>query len=82
MDVFNNNKPEAIDTQQDDSIDAADSRVASQTDSRVEDFIKCCLCGSDLVFQHQVNYSSLAVREDAHCPACQIRLRSRDHILH
>lgn len=41
----------------------------------------CCLCGSDLKFQHKIDFETFKVVEDAHCPSCRIQLRSRDHVL-
>ncbi len=42
----------------------------------------CCLCGTKLKFKHQVDYLTLQVREDAHCPSCQIQMKSKEHIIH
>jgi hypothetical protein len=47
----------------------------------IEDQNHCCLCGTALKFQHQVDYLNLTVKEDGHCPSCQVRLKSRDHRL-
>ena len=41
----------------------------------------CCLCGSDLKFEHKIDFGTLTVVEDAHCPSCRIQLRQRNHIL-
>lgn len=41
----------------------------------------CCLCGSDLKFEHKIDFGTLKVVEDAHCPSCRIQLRTREHIL-
>ncbi len=68
MDVFSNDK--------------APTRADDEHEARIEDFTRCCLCGTELAFQHEVDYSRLSVREDAHCPSCRIRLRARDHALH
>lgn len=54
----------------------------NEREARIEDYTQCCLCGGQLSFKHEVDYSRLSVREDAHCPACRIRLRARDHQLH
>ncbi len=48
----------------------------------IEDYTCCDLCGGELRFEHRIDYTRFMVREDAHCAACQIRLRSRDHIIH
>jgi len=41
----------------------------------------CCFCGSKLVFKHQVNRASFDVREEADCPSCGIRMKTRIHRL-
>lgn len=51
-------------------------------DAMIEDHCCCVLCGNELKFQHRVDYTRLIVREDAQCPACQIRLKGKDHVLH
>jgi uncharacterized paraquat-inducible protein A len=47
----------------------------------IEDETKCCLCGTDLKFEHKFDYTNLKVHENASCPACQIKLKTRDHTL-
>jgi hypothetical protein len=47
----------------------------------IDDQNLCCLCGSKLSFQHKVDYMTMQVREDADCPSCHIRLKTRDHSL-
>lgn len=47
----------------------------------IEGHNTCCLCGSDLKFQHQIDYMTLVVKEEAHCPSCRIQMRQRDHTL-
>lgn len=45
----------------------------------IEDQNTCCLCGTKLVFQHKIDYMTLKVREDADCPSCRVRMKTRDH---
>ncbi len=47
----------------------------------IDDQNHCCLCGSKLVFKHKIDYLSFDVREDADCPSCGIRLKTRNHRL-
>jgi hypothetical protein len=47
----------------------------------IEEHTTCCLCGTDLQFNHKVDYQSLVVKEDANCPSCMIQMRKRQHIL-
>ena len=47
----------------------------------LDDENNCCLCGSHLEFKHNVDYLTLKIKEDAHCPSCQIQMKSREHVL-
>jgi hypothetical protein len=47
----------------------------------LDDENNCCLCGSLLKFTHEVDYLSLTIKENAHCPSCNIQMKSRDHKL-
>jgi len=37
----------------------------------------CCLCGTDLIFDHKTDHINLTVKEEANCPACGIRTKSQ-----
>lgn len=41
----------------------------------------CALCGSNLELQHMVDKISNEIKEEAHCPDCEIRARARIHPL-
>ena len=45
----------------------------------IEDQNHCCLCGSKLTFHHKIDYMTLKVQEDADCPSCKIRMKTKDH---
>jgi len=47
----------------------------------LDDENNCCLCGSNLKFKHEVDYLTLSIKEDAHCPSCNIQMKSRSHTL-
>lgn len=47
----------------------------------IEDHNHCCLCGTKLRFQHRIDYLSLIVQEEAHCPTCHVQMKKRDHTL-
>lgn len=47
----------------------------------LEDQNCCCLCGTDLKFEHKVDYITLKIEEKSKCPSCQIDLRQRDFTL-
>jgi DNA-directed RNA polymerase subunit RPC12/RpoP len=42
----------------------------------------CAMCDSKLEIRHEVNGKELKVKEEAHCPACGIRVRSSHHLMH
>ena len=48
----------------------------------IEDQNHCCLCGTALKFDHQIDYLSLKIKENSHCPSCAIRMKSKEHSLH
>jgi len=47
----------------------------------VHDHLTCCLCGSDLKFQHKVDHIANMAHEEAHCESCGVKHRSTDHRL-
>lgn len=47
----------------------------------LDDENNCCLCGSALDFKHAIDYLTLRIKEDAHCPSCQIQMKSKEHTL-
>lgn len=47
----------------------------------VEDHTHCCLCGTALQFETQVNHSENKVQEQASCPSCHVQLRQQEHSL-
>jgi len=57
--------------------------ISEKTEHQVyiEDQNHCCLCGSKLTFEHKVDYLVMQVREDADCPTCHIRLKTKSHVL-
>ncbi len=58
-----------------------ESEVMTATETAVMDHTTCCLCGSDLKFDHKIDFGTLTVVEDAHCPSCRIQLRTKQHVL-
>ena len=51
-----------------------------------EDYLEientCCLCGTDLVFHHEIDCLEQLVSEKASCPSCGVQLKEREHLLH
>ena len=49
--------------------------------AHLEDLHSCPICGTELDFTHVTHFVTLKVREEAHCPNCQIQTRSEEHSL-
>lgn len=47
----------------------------------VHDHLTCCLCGSDLKFQHKVDHIQGLAIEDASCSSCGVKQRTSQHTL-
>ncbi len=47
----------------------------------IESVNNCLFCGANLKFNFQTDFSTLEVKEEAICPACQIKLKIESHIL-
>lgn len=61
------------------SIDAQDALTPVQ--EFLQDQNHCCLCGSELKFDHRMDHLTLTVVEDAKCDDCHISLRTKTHSL-
>jgi hypothetical protein len=59
----------------------SESYRSSQTEYAyiIEEENHCCLCGTQLKFEHKFDYASLTIREDASCPSCRIQMKSKEH---
>lgn len=65
-------------------MDANNKEFASNNEAHeiiLADENTCCLCGTSLKFDHKIDYLTLRIIEDAHCPSCQIQMKSREHTL-
>ena len=40
---------------------------------------QCCLCGTELVFEHVQEESGEKLIEKAHCPCCKVHLKETEH---
>ena len=51
-----------------------------------EDFLEvethCCLCGTELVFDHEQDETAKNVRERAQRPCCNIQLKEKEFMIH
>lgn len=42
----------------------------------------CVLCGTVLELRHLVNHTELEITEEAHCPHCNVKARSKKFNIH
>ncbi|MCJ8275948.1 MAG: hypothetical protein HRT44_12350 [Bdellovibrionales bacterium] len=60
--------------------------VANELTPHQENYLEvenhCCLCGTELIFEHVPSEESENVIEKAHCPCCNIQLKDKEHIVH
>jgi DNA-directed RNA polymerase subunit RPC12/RpoP len=66
-----------VDASIDSSMESDNEFSMSEISS--DDYLKCALCGQDLQFTHKIDYMTLKVKEDAQCPCCNIKLKTRDY---
>ena len=52
------------------------------SDSFIQEECSCCLCGNDLVFDHDFNFLKQTVIEISSCPECKIDMKTKEHKLH
>lgn len=64
----------------------ADKLTAMDLTPQQEDYLEventCCLCGTELIFEHTPDEMITSVKEKAQCPCCKIQLKDKDFILH
>jgi DNA-directed RNA polymerase subunit RPC12/RpoP len=48
----------------------------------VAEHSNCAMCDTKLEIHHEINLNDLKVKEEAHCPSCGIRVRSKQHLMH
>ena len=53
----------------------------SYRDLFLDDQHNCPLCGSEMLLTHVTRFVDHVTKEQAHCEACQIQVRSTDHAL-
>ena len=46
------------------------------------EYTMCAMCDTKLEIRHEINTNDLKVKEEAHCPSCGIRVRSKHHLMH
>ena len=64
----------------------AEKETAEKLTERQEDYIElestCCLCGTELIFEHELDDTAIKVQEKAQCPCCKIQLKDKEFIIH
>ena len=64
----------------------AEKTVARNLSPVQEDYLEvethCCLCGTELIFEHQHDDTAAHVKEKAHCPTCHIQLKEKEFLIH
>ena len=48
----------------------------------MSEYTMCAMCDTNLEIRHEINMTDLKVKEEAHCPSCGIRVRSKHHLMH
>ena len=80
-----NNSPDVESTESTESTDTATGNTLSQFFGTAQDVIQryshCVLCGANLHFTHQTDFSRNLTQETAKCPECGIKVRSVVHRL-
>ncbi len=64
------------------NIKTIDNDQYSEQDLFLENETTCCLCGSDLHFKHEIDFSEHKITEFAACSNCHVELRTRESTLH
>ncbi len=56
--------------------------ITPKKDEFIEKENHCPLCKTELKFQHETNFKTFKVEEKAQCPACGLKIKSRNFDLH
>lgn len=63
------------------TISTAEPISITPTAQFLTDYHQCCLCGTELQYTHVTNFIREEVKEEAHCPSCQVRTKEQQHRL-
>ena len=55
---------------------------ATDQELYLENENNCCLCGSELHFEHTTDLATATIKEQAQCPTCGVQLKEKKHIIH
>ena len=56
--------------------------LTDQQENFIEVESTCCLCGTELIFEHTQDEQGTGITEHASCPCCKIQLKEKTHLLH
>ena len=63
-----------------------EKKTAETLSPHQEDYLEvettCCLCGTELEFEHVHDESAIKINEKAHCPCCKIQLKEKEFLVH
>lgn len=57
------------------------SEVQHYVETFVEDHTTCCLCGTELKFDFNIDHTQNKVLEQAACPCCHVQMKQKEHNL-
>ena len=61
-------------------------KTSKKLTAKQEDYVEventCCLCGTDLIFEHKHDEEGKGVTEQAQCPCCKIVLKEKEYTVH
>ena len=64
----------------------AEKKSAATLTPQQEDYLEventCCLCGTELIFEHDHDDHAIKIKETAQCPCCNIRLKDKEYLVH
>lgn len=64
------------------AIEATQKDEYTEKDLFLENETTCCLCGHDLHFKHEIDFTEHKITEFAACSQCHVELRTRQSTLH
>ena len=60
--------------------------AATELTAKQQDYVEientCCLCGTELVFEHNQDETASLVTEKAQCPCCKVMMKEKEFTIH
>lgn len=67
-------------------MEAEKPTTAKELTPKQESYIEventCCLCGTELIFEHKPDEEGTGLIEQGHCPCCNVQLKEKKHPIH